>query len=94
MHPTAKVLLPRWLVVSWPWWLLKVVWTDVAVCYMAMAFVILDGALALEMHSDVAFLPHIIMLVLCAGGFFLPRKGRTRKADGEQQQQSNTKKAN
>jgi hypothetical protein len=68
------VLLPSWLVTSGPWWLLKVAWTDIAVCYMSMAFVILDGRLALEMHRDVAFLPHIVMFVLCALGLLLPAR--------------------
>ncbi|GAX78812.1 hypothetical protein CEUSTIGMA_g6249.t1 [Chlamydomonas eustigma] len=64
---------------SWPWWLFKVAWTDIAVCYMAMAFVILDGKKSLEVHADVAFLPHIIMIGICALSPLVPRIKRASK---------------
>ena len=66
---------------SWPWWLIKVVWTDAAVCYMSMAFVILEGRKSLEVHADVWFLPHIVMVLICLAGVMVPRAPKEKKAE-------------
>lgn len=42
-------------------------------CYMSMAFVLLEWKTSIAAHRDVYFMPHIIMLVLCALGMLLPR---------------------
>ncbi len=46
-----RALLPPVVMRSWPWWLLKVAWTDLAVCYMSTAFIILDGRKSLEIYA-------------------------------------------
>ncbi len=50
---------------------------------MSMAFVILDGALAIEIHNDVMWVPHIVMLVLCALGLFIQRKSKSSRPKKE-----------
>lgn len=72
IYRAERLLLPERLHSFLPWWLLKVFWTDLAVTYMAMAFVLLDGKVSIEVHRDVYFLPHIIMVVLTLLGLFLP----------------------
>ena len=66
-------MIPALVAKSRIWWLIKVVWTDVAVCYMSMAFVLLEGRKGLEVHSDVYFLPHVLMLVICLLGLIVPK---------------------
>ncbi|KAG1668571.1 hypothetical protein FOA52_007305 [Chlamydomonas sp. UWO 241] len=75
IYRAEKAVLPKWLVTSWPWWLLKVAWTDVAVCYMSMAFVLLEWDTSIEMHSNVYFIPHAVMAMLCVLGLVLPSAG-------------------
>ncbi len=53
------------------------VWTDVAICYMILAYFLLDVNKTLEVHADVIFLPHIIIILICLAGLLLP--GRPRK---------------
>ena len=73
IHRAERTILPSWLVQSSLWWLAKVAWTDIAVCYMSMAFVLLEWHKSMAAHADVNFLPHWIMLALCAIGFLLPK---------------------
>ena len=79
IYRAERALLPPAVMHSWPWWLLKVAWTDAAVCYMAMAFVILEARKSLEVHADVWFIPHIVMLGLCLAGPFLPKAGKPKE---------------
>lgn len=73
IHRAEKTVLPSWLVGSYLWWIVKVAWTDIAVCYMSMAFVLLEWHKSIAAHADVFFVPHLIMLALCLVGFLLPR---------------------
>ena len=79
IYRAEKTVLPAIVAKSRVWWLVKVIWTDVAVCYMSMAFVLLDGRKSLQVHLDVYFLPHVIMLVICLLGMIVPKPRRNEK---------------
>lgn len=83
IHRAEGTVLPLWLVKSSLWWLVKVAWTDIAVCYMSMAFVLLEWHKSIAAHADVYFLPHMIMLALCVTGFFLPKIKRDKQLKDE-----------
>jgi len=78
IYRAEQTVLPGWLVGSSLWWLIKVVWTDVAVCHLSMAFMLLEANASFEVFRDVGFVIHITMFVLSAVGMALPRASRKK----------------